>query len=294
LAFLIYIAKGWCFELKREYQLNKDFPVHITCWVPSTKLEPFHWHNAFEIGYCLEGRGQFYMGEKRYNVNPGDVFVVSNMEKHRAQSDSVRPSKFYFVKFDASLIGGAENELLAPFIMKSEHFVNKVDGQLQVASQVGGLIQDIWNEMQVQDRAYKSMVKGLLIKVCTLLLRHYMKELSPDEWSRSLLAYKKMSPALDMIHERFHENIQLRDIAACLSLSTSRTYHLFIETMGEGFKEYLTKIRIHESKKRLSDPNISITEIYLSCGFQGHAGFYRAFKKIVGLTPKEYRRYIIT
>ncbi|MBH5318358.1 AraC family transcriptional regulator [Paenibacillus sp. GSMTC-2017] len=280
--------------MKRDYHLNKDFPFHITRWVPNTILEPFHWHNAFEIGYCISGSGFFYLGGKKYEVNPGDVFVVSNMEKHRAQSNPIDPSTFYFVKFDASLIGGAGNELLAPFIVKSDLFINKIDGQLQAASQIGGLMQHIWEEIEQEDKAYKSMVKGLLIQVCTLLLRHYVKEQTMDEWNRSIQAYKKLSPALDRIHELFHENIQLKDIAECLSLSTSRTYHLFKETMGEGFKEYLTKIRIHESKKRLSDPNVSITEIYLSCGFQGHAAFYRSFKKIVGVTPKEYRRYIIT
>jgi AraC-like DNA-binding protein len=216
------------------------------------------------------------------------------MEKHRAQSDTVEPSAFYFVKFDASLIGGVENELLVPFIAKPKHFFNKIDGQLEVASHIGRLIQGIWNEIQEQDKAYKSMVKGSLIMVCTLLFRHYSQQLSPDEWNRSLQAYKKLEPALRLIHEGFHEDIQLKEIAMSLSLSTSRTYHLFKETMGEGFKKYLTRIRIHESIKKLSDPNVSITEIYLSCGFQGHAAFYRAFKQVIGMTPKEYSSHIIS
>jgi YesN/AraC family two-component response regulator len=282
------------FKLKRDYQLNKDFPVHITRLAPKTIKEPFHWHDSLEVGYCVAGKGLFYFGEKRYTVNSGDVFVVSSMEKHRAQSDAVEPSIFYFIKFDASLIGGTENELLIPFISKPKHFVNKIDGQLQVASQIGQLIEGIYNEVQQQDKAYKSMVKGSLIMVCTLLFRHYSQELSSDEWNRSLQAYKKIEPALRIIHEGFHEDIQLKDIAESLSLSTSRTYHLFKETMGEGFKKYLTRIRINESIKRLSDPNVSITEIYLSCGFQGHASFYRAFKQVVGMAPKEYSSHIIS
>ncbi len=280
--------------MKRDYQLHKDFPVHVTRWVPSTIKKPFHWHDSLEVGYCLSGKGQFYFGEKRYPVNAGDVFVVSSMEKHRAQSNAIEPSVFYFVKFDASLIGGAENELIVPFIAKPKHFVNKIDGQLPVASQIGSMIQGIYNEMQDQDKAYKSMVKGSLIMVCTLLFRHYAQELSPDEWNRSLQAYNKLEPALTIIHGRYHEDIQLKDISVALSLSTSRTYHLFKETMGEGFKKYLTRIRIHECIKRLNDPNVSITEIYLSCGFQGHAAFYRAFKQVVGMTPKEYSIHIIS
>ncbi|MFD0715888.1 AraC family transcriptional regulator [Paenibacillus sp. GCM10027626] len=279
--------------MRRDYNLSKDFPIHITRWVPLTVLEPFHWHNAFEVGYCFEGKGQFYFEEKRYEVRAGDVFVVSHMEKHRAQSDAAMPSTFYFVKFDGSLMRGTENELLTPFIMKSKHFVNRIAGDAQIAPQIGHLMHEIWKEMQEQNRAYKSMVRGLLIQVCTLLFRYFSKEMSTAEWSRSLQAYNKLQPALRLIHERFSEDIRLEHIAECLALSPSRSYHLFKETIGEGFKEYLTKIRIQESKKRLRDPNASITEVYLSCGFQSQSAFYRAFKLVEGMTPKEYSHYII-
>ncbi len=279
--------------MKRDYNLSKEFPIHITRWVPRTILEPFHWHNAFEVGYCLEGKGQFYFEEKRYEVHAGDVFVVSHMEKHRAQSDSAMPSTFYFVKFDSSIMHGTENELLTSFIMKSRHFVNRIGSDAAIAPQIGQLMHEIWNEMQRRDRAYKSMVRGLLIQVCTLLFRHFSKEMSTADWSRSLQAYNKLQPALRLIHERFSEDIRLDDIADCLALSPSRTYHLFKETMGEGFKEYLTKIRIQDSKKQLRNPNISITEVYLSCGFQSQSAFYRAFKQVEGMTPKEYSQYMI-
>jgi AraC-like DNA-binding protein len=262
--------------------------------MPSIFLEPFHWHTSFEVGYCIEGKGLFYFEDKCYEINTGDVFVVSHMEKHRAQSDPLKPSRFHFLKFEGSMVDGGDNELLAPFFMKSKHFMNKIDGNLQIAIQIGKLLSDIWNEIQEQDRAYTSMIRGILVQVCTYLFRYYAKEMPIEEWNRSLQAYKKLQPALWMIHYQYHENIQLKDIAACLSLSSSRAYHLFKETMGEGFKEYLTKIRIHESKKKLSDPNVSITEIYLSCGFQGHASFYRSFKQIVGMTPKEFRKNLIT
>ncbi len=280
--------------MKREYNLNKNFPLHISCWMPSIYLEPFHWHTSFEVGYCLEGEGLFYFEDKKYDIHTSDVFVVSHMEKHRAQSDPLKPCQFHFLKFEGSLIDGGDNELLAPFFMKSKYVVNKIDGGSQVAVQIGRLLRDIWNEVQGQDRAHTSMIRGLLTQVCAHLFRHYANEIPMEEWNRSLHAYKKLQPALGVIHHQYHEHIQLKHIAASLSLSPSRAYHLFKETMGEGFKEYLTKVRIHESKKKLSDPNISITEVYLSCGFQGHASFYRSFKQIVGMTPKEFRNDMLT
>lgn len=98
-----------------------------------------------------------------------------------------------------------------------------------------------------------------------------------------------LQPALAYIQEHFHEPVQLSDIARVLSLSPSRTRHLFLEIVGERFKSYLLQIRVQEAKKLLSGTNMPITDIYLSCGFQSSSSFYREFKKLVSVSPQEYR-----
>lgn len=48
--------------------------------------------------------------------------------------------------------------------------------------------------------------------------------------------------------------------------------------------------RIEQAKKMLDRPNVDLVNIAIACGFSDQAHFSRTFKKIAGLTPKQYRQ----
>ena len=48
--------------------------------------------------------------------------------------------------------------------------------------------------------------------------------------------------------------------------------------------------RIEQAKKMLNKPNKLMIDIAIGCGFSDQAHFSRVFKKIEGLTPKQYRQ----
>ncbi|MCL6445631.1 MAG: AraC family transcriptional regulator [Alicyclobacillus sp.] len=275
-----------------EYRVtfsNPKLPVSITKWTPKPYVEPFHWHHFLEVGYCVSGKGLFHFGDKTYEVDPGDVFIVNNLERHIAQSDPEDPSVFLFLYFDPSLIDYEDRELLLPFIYNPKHFDNRIPAALAVAEQIGFLTNQIWLEMRKDKTAYQAMVKASIMQICVLLLRHFGQSTTREGWNRVYHLYKQLQPALMYLKQNFREQIELEEVAAYLSLSPSRTRHLFKEATGEGFKEFLIHLRVNEAKKLLVTTDMSITDVYLNCGFQSHAPFYRAFKQITGITPNEYR-----
>ena len=77
-------------------------------------------------------------------------------------------------------------------------------------------------------------------------------------------------------------------------LGTNKKYLYYaINSNSENFRSFLNRYRIEEAKelirnsiKNNTSPNF--TEIYESTGFNSNVTFYRAFKSVTGLTPKEY------
>lgn len=270
------------------YNLEKELFVRCERWTPATFVEPFHWHKSFEIGYCLSGSGRFYFGDKVYPVGKGDVFIVNNMERHIAQSDPSDPSRYVFVYF-ASFLLEREPELMLPFIYRPHRFDNRLPGHLPVAGKIGELMLQLELENESRQPAYISMMHSLLLQICALLLRHYRNGLSGEPFGQAYSQYLQLEPALDYMREHFRQSIGLPDIARVLRLSESRARHLFKEALGEGFKSYLQQLRVNEAKRLLAHTELSVTEICLSCGFQSHNPFYRAFREIVGMTPQAYR-----
>lgn len=275
--------------MKKDNQFEKNFLISVQEWTPSTMVETFHWHSELEVGYCISGQGWFYFGDKIFEVRTGDIFVVNNMERHIAQADAKDPSKYLFVYFDPMIIEQENIELLLPFVYQPKQFQNKIPAHLPVAEKIGLLILTLQEEFKERDKIYRSMMRSVLLQICGLLLRHYSRSTSHEEINQVLNLYHKLEPVLTFMKKHFQDEIELEDIASRLNLSPSRTRHLFKETFGEGFKEYLIQLRVNEAKRLLSCTDLPTMEICMQCGFQSHSPFYRAFKKIVGMTPQEYR-----
>jgi two-component system response regulator YesN len=64
-----------------------------------------------------------------------------------------------------------------------------------------------------------------------------------------------------------------------------------IET-GKNFIDFLIEIRINEAKKFLARPELKVYEVGSLVGYSETASFIRVFKKVVGISPAEYRRAI--
>ena len=59
------------------------------------------------------------------------------------------------------------------------------------------------------------------------------------------------------------------------------------------FKEYLLKVRIGYACQLLIEDVLSIAEIAYESGFQNISNFNRQFKRIKGITPKEFKQSAI-
>ena len=91
------------------------------------------------------------------------------------------------------------------------------------------------------------------------------------------------------IRRNYMKEISLDDISSYCNISSYYFSKLFKQETGENYVEYLTRIRIENAKKMLSDSEVSIKEISYSVGFSDPNYFSRAFKKYEGVSPTEYK-----
>lgn len=95
--------------------------------------------------------------------------------------------------------------------------------------------------------------------------------------------------AIDYINKNYYKTLSLDIVANNSSLSYAYFSHSFKEYTGCSFSNYLTKVRIRSAKKMLSETNLKIYEISVAVGFQSDKHFMRTFKKVVGVSPMDYR-----
>lgn len=95
--------------------------------------------------------------------------------------------------------------------------------------------------------------------------------------------------AKEYIQKNYKKNIRLTDIAQAENLNPSYLSRIFKETTGKTFSDYLTFYRMEIAKELLRDISVNISEVALAVGYCDSKHFSKSFKKVVGITPKEYR-----
>ncbi|MHC6179003.1 response regulator [Clostridium sp. JNZ X4-2] len=95
--------------------------------------------------------------------------------------------------------------------------------------------------------------------------------------------------AIDFINKNFNKNINLESTAAEVHLSPQYFSRYFKYNTGINFIDYLSKIRLKESKRLLTTTDKSMSSIALSVGYIDPAYFSKVFMKYEGLSPNKYR-----
>lgn len=86
------------------------------------------------------------------------------------------------------------------------------------------------------------------------------------------------------------EKYSVKELSENLGISVSYFQHLYTGLFGISFQNDLIKLRIEYAKYIISTTNFTIEEISEMCGYSSEVHFYRQFRKIVGITPAEYRK----
>lgn len=91
------------------------------------------------------------------------------------------------------------------------------------------------------------------------------------------------------IAEHYTEEITLNTLAQVLHLNPSYLSRLIRRVTGQTFSDVLWSYRIERAKRKLLADDVRMSEVAYNTGFKDAAHFSHLFKKMVGVSPKEYR-----
>jgi len=104
-----------------------------------------------------------------------------------------------------------------------------------------------------------------------------------------LARLKRVHPALAYVAKHLDDDVSLGALAAQAGLSAFHLHRVFSATAGETPKQFALRLRLGRAAVMLLGSKDSVLDIALSCGFQSHEAFTRAFRRRFGITPSGYR-----
>jgi AraC-like DNA-binding protein len=96
--------------------------------------------------------------------------------------------------------------------------------------------------------------------------------------------------ALSLLHEKPADDWTLERLSDEAALSRSSLHDRFVHFIGQPPMQYLTHWRMQVASGMLRDTKSKVVEVALNVGYESEAAFSRAFKRVVGMGPSEWRR----
>jgi AraC-like DNA-binding protein len=115
------------------------------------------------------------------------------------------------------------------------------------------------------------------------------QRLTSGERKDAHISRKSVARVIDYIHANTGANISLVVMAQIAGVSPNHFVLLFTKATGLTPHQYVLRARIESAKLHLKDEALSIAEVSRLTGFRTQEHFTKVFRKMVGITPREFR-----
>jgi AraC-like DNA-binding protein len=121
-------------------------------------------------------------------------------------------------------------------------------------------------------------------------LRRYLDALPADQtgWLAGMRD-PVVGRALSLLHEQPGTAWTLERLGAEAGISRSSLHDRFVHFIGQPPMQYLTSWRMQIAARRLRDTDAKAVDVALDVGYESEAAFSRAFKRVVGVSPRAWR-----
>ncbi len=151
---------------------------------------------------------------------------------------------------------------------------------------LSALILKLNNEFDAEDTASALAIEAFLLEISVEAFRRNTDIITDGKIPRWLLTAK------DFIHAEFVLNPTLDEIAAAASVHPVHLSRIFRRHFRCTIAEYIRRLRVESACSALAQSGKSLVEIAAACGFADQSHFSRNFKRVMNVTPAEYRNFM--
>lgn len=163
-------------------------------------------------------------------------------------------------------------------MMRVAALTNEITGEMNAES-----LEKIWEDSDFYKASNLDVLGRLIQRVCD-------RAFEILEAVRNYTVSSQVAKAESYIRENYaNQELSLNMITEHLAISTSYFSAIFKAKTGSTFVEYLTHVRMEKAKQILAFTDRRAYEIAEDVGFSDPHYFSVAFKRVTGITPKEYR-----
>lgn len=271
----------------RILTLIKDNPLTADLYITDIGYYPQARHHFRErpsgsaqyiLIYCVEGLGEIRIKGNVQALPADHFFIIPAGMVHAYRSDEQNPWSIYWIHFAGS---------------KSEAFSRFACQPLPIERNKTSRIND---RIDLFSEIFRNLDRGFALETLEYVnqcLPHLLASFTHLSQFRLIKESGEKDPVTQSINfmlEHLTHKLKLEDIAAETGLSASHFSRLFVNRTGHSPIDYFIQLKIQRACRLLDNSGWTIADVSREMGFDDQFYFSRVFRKVMGMSPAEYRK----
>lgn len=251
-----------------------------------------HRHDFIEFSLVLEGTGKEWINGKEHEMEPGTVTLLLPYQIHEYRATADSPLLMFICNFDMQLLtAGPELAWGLQELMPGGG--REQSAYVQLRGEEALKNRRLWEQLYLE---YESshpwrliVMRSLLLEMLAGYVRSTAKQTDIRKQPDFPASSQDIWPVVQYMHDHYLEPLSLAGLAGRFHMHPTQLSTQFSRTFGIFFVDFLHELRIRHACSLLITSDLPISQIAFEAGFSSYPTFSRTFRRIKGMTPRQYR-----
>lgn len=257
--------------------------------------QPYHFHPEYELTLITKGWGTRFIGNNISSFTNSDLVLIGSNLPHHWKCDTAydHPESGLMVRAIVLKFGEAFNHVKL-FDLPEHYQINKLLNKASHGLKITGSTLDrVYALLEAMLEATGADRIILLLSILSEIAESKdIEALSNSDYTHHINANEmdRMNNVYEYILKHYLAEINLNEAAKVANMHVSAFCKYFKKRYGKTFIQVVNEIRISQACRSLLNDDINVAQACYQSGFNNLSNFTKTFRKVTGLTPKEYQK----
>ena len=261
---------------ERLVRFDNEIKIEAYQFIGIMQSFPNHFHEHYVIGFVESGCRCLTCKNKDYTIDAGDLLMFNPSENHACHQGDNKPLNWYCIHINENVMRETVKQITG------KDYLPKFTTTVAYRSEAVSYLRELHDLIMEQQKDFKKE------EIFFFFIKQLITEYTEPMQESLSETKEEIQKACDFMEHNFTEAITLDDLSKLSGLNKYTLLRNFTKQRGLTPYQYLETIRIGEAKKLL-EKGVDLLDIAMQTGFADQSHFTKFFKKLIGLTPKQYR-----
>lgn len=268
---------------KRGY-INENYHYFHLTDCEGKELD-FHFHEFDKMVWLLTGKVTYALEHEEYEIKPGEILLVPHHTIHRVRIDEKEPYERIIIYFDPMYLRSLVSsiDVMQSFTMAQQRGQYLLQPSGEERKHMEGILEEYEksDEEAFGTQAYQdTLMIQLLIRLGRVHATGHNQAITRVD--------EKVKEALTYINEHLNQPLSVDVLAKQVHLSRSYFMSLFKKETGMSVHNSIIQKRLLFAARKIRE-GMPINDAVAESGFSDYTTFYRSFKKVFGINPRQLK-----